>query len=55
VGALYKPWVSPESLAFLAQEKVKYAETLIELIEKNYPEAKLSKVGAKDLAIPKPK
>jgi len=55
VGALYKPWVSPDSLAFLAREKVKYAETLIELIEKNYPEAKLSKVGAKDLAIPKPK
>jgi len=55
VGALYKPWVSPESLAFLAREKVKYAETMIGLIEKNYPEAKLSKVGAKDLAIPKPK
>jgi len=55
VGAHYKPWVSPESLAFLAREKVKYAETLISLVEKNYPEAKLSKVGAKDLAIPKPK
>jgi len=55
VGALYKPWVSPDSLAFLAREKVKYAETLIGLIEKNYPEAKLSKVGAKDLVIPKPK
>ena len=55
VGTLYKPWVSPESLAFLAREKVKYAGTLIGLIEKNYPEAKLSKVGAKDLAIPKPK
>jgi len=55
VGALYKPWVSPESLAFLAREKVKYAETLISIVEKNYPEAKLSKVGVKDLAIPKPK
>ena len=55
VGTLYKPWVSPESLAFLAREKVKYAGTLIGLIEKNYPAAKLSKVGAKDLAIPKPK
>jgi hypothetical protein len=55
VGAMYKPWVSPESLAFAAREKVKNAETIIGLIDKNYPEAKLSKVGVKDLAIPKPK
>jgi len=55
VGAMYKPWVSPESLAFAAREKVKNAETIIQLIDKNYPEAKLSKIGAKDLAIPKPK
>lgn len=55
VGSLYKPWVSPDLLAFMAREKVKTAEMIISLIEKNYPEAKLSKVGAKDLAIPKPK
>lgn len=55
MSGLYKPWVSPDSLAFLAREKVKYAETLIGLVEKYYPEAKLSKVGTKDLAIPKPK
>jgi len=55
VSALYKPWTSPEHLAFLAREKVKQAEIIISLIEKNYPEAKLSKVGAEDLAIPKPK
>ncbi len=55
MGSLYKPWVSPDSLAFIAREKVKTAETIINLIEKNYPEAKLSKRGAKDLAIPKPK
>ena len=55
MGSLYKPWVSPDTLAFLAREKVKTAETIIGLIEKNYPEAKLSKIGAKDLAIPKPK
>jgi hypothetical protein len=55
VGSLYKPWVSPDLLAFMAREKVKTAETIISLIEKNYPEAKLSKIGAKDLAIPKPK
>jgi len=54
-GALYKPYTSPEHLAFLAREKVKMAEIIIGLIEKNYPEAKLSKIGAKDLAIPKPK
>lgn len=54
VGNLYKPWVSPDLLAFIAKEKVKTAETIISLIEKNYPQAKLSKVGAKDLAIPKP-
>jgi len=55
VGAMYKPWVSPDSLAFSAREKVKNAETIIQLVDKNYPEAKLSKMGAKDLAIPKPR
>jgi len=50
---MYKPWVSPDSLAFSAREKVKNAETIIQLIDKNYPEAKLSKIGAKDLAIPR--
>jgi hypothetical protein len=54
IGSLYKPWVSPENLAFLAREKVKQAEIIISLIEKNYPEAKLSRRGASDLAIPKP-
>lgn len=54
VSTLYKPWTSPEHLAFLAREKVKQAEIIISLMEKNYPAAKLSKVAAKDLAIPKP-
>ena len=53
MGSLYKPWVSPDLLAFMAREKVKTAEMIISLIEKNYPEAKLSKIGAKDLATPK--
>jgi len=39
VGALYKPWVSPESLAFLAREKVKYAQIIHEIIQENFPEA----------------
>jgi len=38
----------------MAREKVKQAEVMTSLIEKHYPEAKLSKVGASDLAIPKP-
>ncbi len=54
VGTMYKPWVSPDSLAFIAREKVKNAETIIQLVDKNYPEAKTSKIGAQDLAIPKP-
>jgi len=54
VSAMYKPWVSPESLAFSAREKVKNAETIVQLVDKNYPEAEPSKVGAKDLAVPKP-
>lgn len=54
VGALYKPWVNPEHLKFIAKEKVRFAETMIEIIRENYPQAKLSKQGSEDLAIPKP-
>ena len=54
VATLYKPWTNVEQLKVLAREKVKFAETMIEIIEKNYPEAKLSKQGPTDLAIPKP-
>jgi len=53
-GALYKPWTSPDALAFLAREKVKYAQIIHELIQENFPEAKLSGIGPGDLAIPKP-
>lgn len=55
VGTLYRPWSSPEGLAFLAREKVKYAEIIRELVEKHCPEAKLSGMGPKDLAIPVPR
>ncbi len=55
MGALYKPWSSPEGLAFLAREKVKYAEIIRELVERHCPEAKLSGRGPKDLAIPVPR
>ncbi len=54
VGALYKPWVSPDSLSFLAREKVKQAEIIRELIERTAPDLKLSPQGPVDLAIPKP-
>ena len=50
----YKPWVSPDWLAFMAREKVKYAEIIRDIVKKNYPEIKLSDKGPKDLAIPKP-
>ncbi|MFX1576389.1 MAG: hypothetical protein ACFFCF_04375 [Promethearchaeota archaeon] len=52
--ALYSPWSSIDGLKFLAREKVKWAEIVRNLIQDNYPEAKLSKLGAKDLAIPQP-
>jgi len=53
-GIAYKPWVDPNKLSFLAREKVKYAEIIRDLVEKHYPDGKLSEQGVKDLAIPKP-
>jgi hypothetical protein len=53
-GALYKPWTSADGLAFLAREKVKYAQIIHELVQENFPEATLSGIGPADLAVPKP-
>ncbi|MGQ9586205.1 MAG: hypothetical protein ACUVXG_12490 [Anaerolineae bacterium] len=53
-GALYKPWVSPVTLADWAREKVKYAQIIHELIQENYPQATISAQGPSDLAIPQP-
>lgn len=39
-------------LADLAREKVKQAEIVIDLVEKYFEEAKLSKRGVEGLAIP---
>jgi len=50
-GGLYKPW--GVGLEKLARDKVVYAERIIDLVEKNWPEAVPSEVGAPDLAIPK--
>jgi len=52
--ALYKPWVSAGMLSDWAREKVKYAQIIHELIQENFPEAKLSAQGPADLAVPKP-
>jgi len=52
--SLYTPWSSTQLLCDLAREKVKWAEIVRNIIEKNYPEAKLSSKGPSDLAIPKP-
>lgn len=54
VASLYKPWTSPESLAFLAKEKVKQATVIRELMERHNPDARLSDQRAADLAVPKP-
>jgi len=54
VGGIYKPWTPESHLAFLAREKVKYAEIIRGIVEKVEPELKLSGQGPKDLAIPKP-
>jgi hypothetical protein len=51
VGAMYKPWGA--GLEKLVRDKVVYAERLIGIVEENWPEAKLSEVGAPDLAVPK--
>lgn len=52
VGALYKPWVAPDSLAFLAREKVKQAKIIREIISEVNPELKCSPAGVEGLAIP---
>jgi hypothetical protein len=51
VTAMYKPWGA--GLEKLARDKVVYAERLIGIVEENWPEARLSEVGAPDLAVPK--
>ena len=53
-AALYKPWVSPELLAWQAREKVKYAQIIHQLIQATYPQLKLSDLGPDDLAFPQP-
>jgi len=54
-GALYKPYVGPDMLAWWAREKVKFCQIVHEIIQANFPEATMSELGAKDLAIPQPR
>lgn len=51
-GGIYKPWTAEAFLATLAREKVKYAETIRNIIDKVNPELKLSDQGPSDLAVP---
>jgi len=53
-GAWYKPWTSPDFLAWQAREKVKYAQIIHELIQVTNSNLQLSELGPADLAIPKP-
>ncbi len=53
-GGIYKPWTDEGFLAKFAREKVKHAEIIRNIVEKNEPSLKLSAHGPEDLAIPKP-
>ena len=52
-GGIYKPWTDEGFLAKFAREKVKFAQTIIGIVEKHQPDLKLSELGPSDLAIPK--
>jgi len=52
--ALYKPWASDAALQQVATDRVKYAEIMHELIQRKYPELRLSEHGVEDLAVPEP-
>jgi hypothetical protein len=51
---IYKPWYSPEALAFEAREKVKFAQTIVRIIENTNPKITVSGPGPADLSVPKP-
>ena len=53
-AAWYKPWTSPDFLAWQAREKVKYAQIIHELVQATHPNLKLSAHGPDDLAYPRP-
>ena len=50
--AIYNPWVSEEFHVSFIRQKVKFAEIIHDIIQRSFPEAKVSQIGAKDLAVP---
>lgn len=52
--AIYNPWTSEEFHAGFVRRKVRFAEIILDIIQRSYPEARVSGVGAKDLAVPSP-
>lgn len=53
VAAMYKPWMSPDGLEFMAREKVRQGKIMQEIVAATYPDLKCSGLGPADLAIPK--
>lgn len=50
---MYMPWGIPDAaLAELARQKIRSIRNIVDLIENNYPDLKLSKWGAGDLRVP---
>lgn len=52
-GGFYTPWTSDEAHIDLTRKKIKWAQTVIDLVRENQPEIKLSEQGPDDLYIPK--
>ena len=52
VGTLYKPWVGPDALAYLAREKVKQGKIIQEIVADAHPELKCSELGVRGAGHP---
>lgn len=52
-GGFYTPWSSDQVHIDLIRKKVKWVETVIELVRENQPQIKVSEQGPEDLRIPK--
>ena len=54
--AMYLPWgTSEDGLAELGRDKIRSMKNIIELVGETRPELKLSRQGAEDLRVPRPK
>jgi hypothetical protein len=54
-GDIYKPWVTEDAHRDLIRQKVKMAEIVREIVERQAPELIISGKGPQDLVLPKPK